>query len=178
MTLYSAYIYYLKNALNSHPKFQYEFLVCPGVNNKTQVKELMPRESPTQRLFFVEIPEQQVYYPKRMLIILGHETAHFVGRNLRLRKERLQALINACCHAVANSLKHFIAYKENWNATQIVQKDWELLEQNLAKWSLQCIFQSCDREFLKHKYYTDSINADMIDNNLLHNLKYFYHTCE
>ncbi len=176
VTLYSAYIYYLKNALNSHPKFQYEFLVCPGVNNKTQVKELMPRESPTQRLFFVEIPEQQVYYPKRMLIILGHETAHFVGRNLRLRKERLQALINACCHAVANSLKHFIAYKENWNATQIVQKDWELLEQNLAKWSLQCIFQSCDREFLKHKYYTDSINADMIDNNLLHNLKYFYHT--
>lgn len=95
VTLYSAYIYYLKNALNSHPKFQYEFLVCPGVNNKTQVKELMPRESPTQRLFFVEIPEQQVYYPKRMLIILGHETAHFVGRNLRLRKERLQALINA-----------------------------------------------------------------------------------
>lgn len=176
VTLYSAYIYYLKNALNSHPKFQYEFLVCPGVNNKTQVKELMPRESTTQRLFFVEIPEQQVYYPKRMLIILGHETAHFVGRNLRLRKERLQAIINACCHAVTNSLKHFIAYKENWDETQIVQNDWDLLEHNLAKWSLQCVFQSQDREFLKQKYFTNSISADMIDNNLQHNLKYFYHT--
>lgn len=176
VTLYSAYIYYLKNALNSHPKFQYEFLVCPGVNNKTQVKELMPRESPTQRLFFVEIPEQQVYYPKRMFIILGHETAHFVGRSLRLRKERLQAIVNASCHAVANSLKHFIAYKEGWDVTQIVQEDWAHLEQNLAKWSLQCIFQSRNKKFLTQKYFSDNIIPEMIDNNLRYNLRYFYHT--
>lgn len=94
---YNAFIYYLKTYLNSFrneekegEKHEYEFLACPGVTNNMQVQELFKQISDTKRLFLVEIPENQIYSPKMMMVMLAHEVSHFVGTGVRNREKRLE----------------------------------------------------------------------------------------
>lgn len=175
---YSAYMFYLKRVLNqlscTENKCKYEFLVCPGVNSKTQVKEIFTREFPgdnkntllQNRLFFVEIPEQQIYSPKEMLIVLGHETAHFVGRTIRKREKRFNYIIESCSHAVTISLKHYVLYAENWDENYTDSPNWNLLEERLEEWIKYSINQYTNPEYLKQRYYESTENnKELIERN-------------
>lgn len=91
---YNAFIYYLKTYLNSFEEkdenHEYEFLACPGVTNCMRVQELFKQISTTKRLFLVEMPENQIYNPEMMMVMLAHEVSHFVGTGVRNRKLRLK----------------------------------------------------------------------------------------
>lgn len=113
---YNAFIFYLKQYLNdldrkeeharSEREHEYEFLACPGVTDNMQVQELFKTASTTKRLFLVEMPENQVYKPDMMLVMLAHEVAHFVGKNIRNREERF-----VCAEKIAGKIvvKYFRA---------------------------------------------------------------------
>ena len=75
-------------------KHEYEFLLCVGVAGNMEVQELFQNMTDTKRLFLVNIPEDQAYNPKQMLIMLGHEVGHFVGQEIRSRKKRVEHVIN------------------------------------------------------------------------------------
>lgn len=177
---YNAFIYYLKQFLSELERAQsgdkgheYEFLACPGVTNNMQVQELFKRISTTKRLFLVEMPENQVYNPRRMLIMLAHEVAHFVGKNIRNRQMRFD-----CAEKIAGkiivkyfraSLKSyfinrteeysFIQDEEFWKKTETIIVDKlkehsenyeENLEQNVFKVMTEQE-KECFREMLKFR---------------------------
>lgn len=192
---YSAYMFYLKRVLNKTSNLErickYEFLVCPGVNNKTEVKELFARglpkedkgESSENRLFLVEIPEQQIYSPKEMLIVLGHETAHFVGRTIRKREKRFDYIIKSCIRAITISLKHYVLYSENWDEKHIDNCNWEYLEGKLEEWIKYSVNQYMDEDYLKQRYHNSEEGGDdreiadgIIGRNQKFYKKYYYHT--
>lgn len=113
---YNAFIYYLKQYLNNLDDrendkqdgsgvHEYEFLACPGVANNMRVQELFKRISTTKRLFLVEIPENQVYNPRTMLVMLAHEVGHFVGMNVRNREGRFEFAIIMAGKAVVRYMK-------------------------------------------------------------------------
>ncbi len=97
---YNGFIYNLKQYLNGldiknsedaeSDIHEYEFLTCPGVANNMQVQELFKGISATKRMFLVEMPENQVYNPSVMLVTLSHEVAHFVGKWVRSREDRVR----------------------------------------------------------------------------------------
>lgn len=99
IAFYNAFIYCLKNYLDlskneEKEKHEYEFLLCVGVAGNMEVQELFQNMTDTKRLFLVNIPEDQAYNPKQMLIMLGHEVGHFVGQEIRSRKKRVEHVIN------------------------------------------------------------------------------------
>lgn len=92
---YNAFIFQLRKYLNEFDmkreegaKHQYEFLTCPGTTRNMQMLELFKGISNTKRLFLVEIPENQVYNPQVMMVMLAHEVGHVVGTGIRNRERR------------------------------------------------------------------------------------------
>lgn len=86
---YNAFIFQLKKYLNKFDmkkgegeKHQYEFLTCPGTTSNMRMLELFKNISKTKRLLLVEIPENQVYNPQVMLVMLAHEVGHVVGTGI------------------------------------------------------------------------------------------------
>lgn len=126
---YNAYIYFMKKFLNktretSDKKNNYEFLSYLGVTDNVQVYELFKNMSEQNRLFLVNIPENQAYDVKLMMIILGHEVGHFVGQPIRCREERYLYAIEIVARIVTVYFKCNLKREERF---------WKLFEEKVKK---------------------------------------------
>lgn len=149
--LYSAYVYYLKRALNTDSNLDYEFLISPGVSDTTRVMELFCMTSENERLMLIKLPERQTYNVQLMFIILCHEIAHYVGRDVRMRKERADYLIDICSRIICQGMKSYIRkyYKEDW---LIIKENWEEAEKNLRQWLRNYLERETDAKYRNKKY--------------------------
>lgn len=130
---YNAYIYFIKKFLNnfgctSDTKNNYEFLSYLGVTDNVQVYELFKNMSEKNRLFLVNIPENQAYDVKLMMIILGHEVGHFVGQPIRCREERYAYAKQIAARIVTIYFKCTIDVEE-----KVKDRFWELFEKRLEE---------------------------------------------
>lgn len=174
-TIYSAYIYYMKRALNTETNKNYEFLICPGENSRMEVHELYPRISELDRLFLVEMPEGQIYEMKHMFITLGHETAHFVGTDIRQRDEREQSIVKICARMVILAVQSYISYFDEYDVSKLRGEDWEYLEQDLGGWIQEYVNESKDEKRLR-KYYYQNFTASEAKANARYNRRHGSHT--
>lgn len=101
---YNAFAYRIKLLLNGEKEgdciHRYEMLVCPGSLCYMKVYELFLHISDNERLLMVEMPEWQVFDLKGMMIKLGHEIAHYVGRGLRNREKRYDCAIELLARSI------------------------------------------------------------------------------
>ena len=119
---------------------RYEFLLCPAGSYTTQVTELFQLISEKNRMFLVEIPEHQIYNVKLMLIMLGHEVAHIVGKEIRNRSGRKEKAIGITAKIVVSYMKNALETWENhkWkDCIEYVCKSksdtvWEEIETEIA----------------------------------------------
>ena len=103
---YAAYFSLLRDILNEGvgEGYNYEFMICPGVVEYLNVRRVLPRASRKKRLLLVEIPEHQIYDVKNQLMVMAHETAHFVGRDIRCREYRHKLMVKAIVKSVSTFL--------------------------------------------------------------------------
>lgn len=103
---YAAYFSLLRDILNEGvgAGYNYEFMICPGVAEYLNVQRVLPRASREKRLLLVKIPEHQIYDVKNQLIVMAHEAAHFVGRDIRCREYRHELMIEAIVKSVSTFL--------------------------------------------------------------------------
>lgn len=170
ITIYSAYVYYMKKALNTEKKKEYEFLICPGEDDRMEVKELFCHELDEGRLFLIKMPENQTYAVKHMLIMLGHETAHFVGTELRQREERKKHIIKMCARIVVLAMHNYISYYNGCDMRENLESEWGALEENMCKWLPVYLNRNEDDEYLK-KYQYQSYLQGVTQKNVEYNKK-------
>lgn len=72
---------------------QYSFIFAPGLYKGTGVKELFTDYREQNRLMLMTVPERHLYIPRWLMIVIGHEVSHFVGRELRERPTRHELLL-------------------------------------------------------------------------------------
>lgn len=164
VAIYSAFVYYLKKVLNKGEK-RYEFLICPGFNSKVSVKEVFERtnENERYRLFMLEIPEQQLYDPKTMMVILGHEIAHFVGTDTRNRILRKDIILDISVRLILVGMR---GYLEKHKVFQIKMTEKEIcdgLDKEMNQMIRLYMDRYKDRDFFSDKY-PDKGDA-VIENN-------------
>lgn len=166
MVFYSAYSYYFKKHLNGLEEKKYEFMICPGISHKVVVKELFARERINKRLFLVEVPEQQIYQVKSMLIILGHEIAHFVGSNHRERENREKQIISMSSKAVSLGLigyiKKFQVFPRLDFRDEDLHEECKKMETMLEKWLTFYLERNRNPAFLEKKF---KLLGESINNN-------------
>lgn len=167
IALYNAYLYYAKQALNIDTKGEYEFLLCPGMNRKTEVKELFqgtdshfdvkgnPEEAESHHLFRVEIPESQVYNPGLMFFTLGHEVSHFVGRAIRKREVRYESILRLTSRMTAVSLREKIRYALDLDSACFGEEIWRYIENEICREMEIHIEGYLNREYMKEVEYDE-----------------------
>ncbi len=175
ITIYSAYIHYFKQALNTKEEKNYEFLVCPGMNSQIGVIELFLTVSDRRRLFFIEIPEQQMYNLKQTFIMIGHEIAHFVGTDVRCRRERKMHMIRLCSRIIALSMKNYLADADDFVREHVNDLDFENVESKLCEWLVFFVDRESTMEYLREKKYYPSATESMVEKNLDYKKQYGEH---
>ena len=144
---------------------EYEFLFCPDGAPSTQVLELFSHVSEQKRMFVVQMPEHQIYNLRQMLIMLGHEVAHIVGKKMRNRSGRMTKAITISAKIVVLYVKNALQTWEEgqWKdcinyickSTTIWQEIEEMIAQKLEEF-LQPDFL---REYLKKEYHVFDDNT-------------------
>lgn len=137
---------------------KYEFLFCPGGVYSTQVSELFRMISENNRMFLVEIPEHQIYNIKLMLIMLGHEVAHIVGKEIRKREERKEKAIYISAKIVTTYMKNALRTWKNhkWKEciAYVCSSDvlWQEIENEIVDKLQQFLEPDFLREYLGKDY--------------------------
>lgn len=146
---------------------KYEFLFCPGGAYSTQVSELFQMISEDSRMFLVEIPEHQIYNTKLMLIMLGHEVAHIVGKNIRRRDERKIKAINISAKIVVaymkNALETWTDHKWEECIEYVCNSDelWNEIEDEIIIELQKFLTPDCLKEYLKEEYQEGEDTKDI-----------------
>lgn len=176
ITLYSAYIHYFKEVLNTKDDKNYQFLVCPGMNSEIGVVELFLKISNKNRLFFIEIPEQQMYNLKQTFIMIGHEMAHFVGTDVRCRSERKELMINLCSRIMILSMRNYLGCKDDFVKENMDDLNFDSVESKMREWIGFYTDREQKREYLKKHKYHQSITDSMVEKNLEFKKQYGEHS--
>lgn len=178
LAFYNAYIYQVKKLLNTRPDRQYEFLVCPGLINKTAVEEVYPRLLDKIHLFSVEIPEEQMYMIKLMLITLGHEVSHFVGTDLRQRDKRFESIIKICGRMTILAMRNYIEYIDIFEAESLQDEIlWKEIEDNMDEEIRFCLMRYQNIKYLRGVFFAPGeLTDEQLDNQKRYYEAYLQHT--
>lgn len=141
IAFYNAYIYYMKEYLNTFAQnsHEYVFMAYPGVTDFVKLREKFRGISSTDRLFLMELPEIDTYRPRDLMIILSHEVAHNVGSDLRNRIERTKITRKLLAVAYAKYIRlSLMAYYETnpgIGISNIISDDnlWDKIVEKIEK---------------------------------------------
>lgn len=121
---YNAFLYQVKELLNTDNDRAYAFIAMPGMSDIVNVTEVYRYTLNDKRLLQVEIPESYFYQLSEMMIILSHEAAHYVGKDFRNRKSRKNSVIKSYCHI-------FVRFIHSFCDMEIAPGSWNQAENRL-----------------------------------------------
>lgn len=181
--LYNAYIYSIKQVLNigmesesiKNNKTSYEFMMCAGLNNNTEVKEIFAYQDGFRKLFIIETPERQMYQLKLMFFVLGHEVAHFVGKKIRNREKRLSHVVNICSRAICLAMKSYYEYGEILSSSCFEDIPWGETETNFTRWITMYLERYQNPAYQEEAMYYVQ-DTGMIQDNTEFNSQYMAHS--
>lgn len=148
VAFYNAYLHSIKNILNTEKNSEYSFFVVPGRNDCVNVNERYQRVSSCKRLMIVEIPEYSAYRLNDMMIILAHETAHYVGDLFRDRETRYTELIRSYAYIYIRYVRSEICQKVEWEIEDFVWKEIEDRVESILSRRVKC---ESDKEYILHR---------------------------
>lgn len=157
---YNAYLYRISDVLNTNKGCQYDFIAFPGMRDIVSVKELYKEVSEEKRLLKVEIPEYSFYQVHNMMVILTHETAHYVGREFRNRKERSECMVRSYSHIYMNYIKNSFDGEYDFEETLLQE-----MENRVVSLLSNLLTREYNREYLKNKKYPESGQENLAERN-------------
>lgn len=86
---------------------RYSFILSPGMFRGVAVRSLFDDPEESKKLMLITIPERQLYFPKRLCLVLAHEVSHFIGHTVRRRNSRYRAWLNCCTRVCAIEWKQY-----------------------------------------------------------------------
>ena len=128
--LYIALIYMVCDVLNignHNQRHRYDFLVVPGAANIVNVLELYSKVSKEKRLLMVEIPENRFYDMCSIMRIFSHEVAHYVGGDLRNRRNRYKYMLRNVAVVYINYIKSYWDEIDTDGMFSIEEDEWHLI---------------------------------------------------
>lgn len=173
--LYNAFIYRLKQVLNNGGNKKYEFVLYPGMSERTEVIEFHKQEDDRCRLFRVEIAETDRYDIKTMLCILGHEVAHVVGTQIRSRDNRYEHMLKMNSHVIVMGIQYCF---ENLEPDRKTFDDaiWKDYEEKCIRWLEQYLARNDNARYWETKMDLENETRDIIEQYIAESSEYKKYT--
>lgn len=159
---YTAYFSLLKDVLNKGVDGRdYEFMICPGMAEYLNVRQVLPNASRNNRLLLVEIPEHQIYDVRNQLMVMAHEAAHFVGRDIRHRIERHKMMLEA----IVKSVSAFLVLDEGMHpfCTERSIKTFEEEYLSELQVAIKGYYEKIEKDDIRKedRYHTEYMREDL-----------------
>lgn len=151
--VYNAFIFFVERSLNNGNERSYDFMLFPGITEDAGALEVFRKKgkNSSKHVFMMDLPENMIDNSSVLLIVLCHELAHYVGRNIRSRKFRLDKIYDICSRLIILGVKTSLMQLVEMNDGYIDFdcKAWEDVEKVLSKW-IQLYYQrEINDEFIK-----------------------------
>lgn len=145
MAFYTAVVHRLQKIMRLEGDKNYTFILSPGFSNEIYVKVISYKGlvMPQDRLLQVNINEKALYDPEKVIRVMAHEIAHYVGDKNRCRPERKGYVLDTLVYFVLISVlegvvsidDRFMKLKEDviqiMQAFEGFQKDCEYYSEDL-----------------------------------------------
>ena len=140
------YLWYLEkfSDILNDDGYSYQFFLTPVMEIQPHTNTVDFGLQPGNRLISVKVSQRSLYMPRMLMIILAHETAHYVGNVFRNREMRLDCIVYTMSHLMAYAI-----YPYNQVKSQEAQVRWRMLLECIIKQFKQYLYNS-----LKEKTYT------------------------
>lgn len=104
--MYAACAKEIMNMLNDSYN-KYECCLSPVVNSRPNTRIIDLGIDSQDRLILIKLSQRYLFMPRTLLIILGHEIAHYVGNMTRQRALRTQMMVRMTAYAAAEEIFNF-----------------------------------------------------------------------
>ncbi len=103
LAFYNAYIYNMKKLLCDKGNIgEFTYFICPSFSPIMSIEMISPNdEPPCERILMISISEKTLYDVAVVSYQLIHELAHYIGEEIRCRRQRKQSVINSLIEFIA-----------------------------------------------------------------------------
>lgn len=105
LAFYNAVSWLLTDILtdNTETGQDFTFMFAPDFRRQIHVTPISHGNDKDDRIFTIYINEEMLYNPHRVVTILSHETAHYVGDKIRNREIRAKKIFESIIYVLMNS---------------------------------------------------------------------------
>ena len=156
------YLWFIKKVIailnDSRQKYEYQCLLAPERESKATTELISMGLPHGNRLICVKLSQRSLYMPRELLLILAHEIAHYVGDDIRNRKERAHCIICTVSAVLANNILYGSAL--NKEEEDLVERltNFESDLQELIRSKLE---NGLMERIPDQEYYADAVRAHM-----------------
>lgn len=117
---YMWYMEKLKQVLND-TNDEYSFILNPIMESKPSTMEIDLDISDKKRLICLKVAQRHLHMPRHLMVILGHEAGHYIGKNGRRRKSRMEYIIRTLAYVLTEGI-----FPENYEGDAVGEKQRRL----------------------------------------------------
>lgn len=154
-------------------KHKYKFLLYPWAEKQTKSKVVFSKSEPGDRVILIKIPEQLLFNPRVLMVILGHEVGHYVGGYIRNRDQRYYSMVKIAIHAAAQQLMDNFRL-DDYKSDGALREWKKIFEQEFEKKS-EKKYQKLSKKHQKYSQYMKQELKDFLGEILSENSERFYH---
>lgn len=103
LVFYTAFVNKLSYVLKSEQDEEFGFIITPDIYMSTYCSKLFADDSFVS-LVKIRTSVDALFHPREFLEIITHETAHYIGADTRLRKERMNYSLQLAAHYYTSQL--------------------------------------------------------------------------
>lgn len=153
--MYSSIIKKVIDLLNDNDDAHYACLLTPELETRP-VTTLINIGDPTSedKLIRFSSSQRSLYMPRHFIILITHEIAHYVGKDIRNRHLRLQSMSKILAYLLAEGVfpEGYYQPHSNFEPTTVKERVYQLLEKNIKKKIQEkCVKLIFDKVDLSHE---------------------------
>lgn len=153
---YLWYVNWVIKLLNDCGKL-HSCIIVPMIESRPDTRFIGMTFNNEEKLIHIRLSQRSLFRPEALMIILAHEMAHYIGRDIRVRDKRISCLLKTMAYYIAE----VICPQEDIGASfDIVNTNSFLMMKQSLKENLQLklaeLFKK-KKEELDKKYYGDDI---------------------
>lgn len=100
---YLCYIYKVIDLLNDCGKL-HSCIVVPVMESRPETRIIGSDFENEEKLVHVRLSQRSLFHPRSLMIILAHEIAHYIGRGIRLRSDRMDCILKTMSYYITEGI--------------------------------------------------------------------------
>lgn len=155
---YAWYVYKIGELLNDNKK-KFSCIIAPIIETRPRTSLIGSDLHNNEKIIHICLSQRTLFQPKYLMIILAHEMGHYIGKDIRLRKERLDGILKIMAYYITEAIfpEEYMEDLLSVGQFNTFSKMKEFLTQKLQGEIQNILIKKRDEKFTDESYYIRDI---------------------